>query len=465
MKRSTVATILVVALLAGLGGGLVLARVFGRSPLSLFTTASPSGRMSVLVLGADDRPGEPGRSDTAILMSVDFSTDKVTMLSVPRDSWSNIPGHGWDKFNHAYAFGKEQLSVKTFGNLFGITPDHYVVVNMQGFEKIVDTLGGVTIDVEKDLNYDDPYDSPPLHIHLKKGVQRLNGVQALGYVRFRHDADSDWGRQERQQKFIKALAAEALKPQNLTKLPTLSSQLYGAIRTDMSRGDLLRLGMAVAKGLNPQTMGGAQLTGVDRTFGGIYYLQLNLTDARKTLYKMVYGRDPDANFLAQTQAAQQEYLASITKEQERQTALAKAAEDAAKKAAAQAGQGTGTTQPGTPGQTTQPGTTAPGTGTGSTAPGSGGDTPAAVARVSVTDASGKDLGQRYAGLITEQGLQVTQIVAITPLHPTTEIIVHQADAATLQKVMSLVPNAKLVIQAGAPGSADIELILGQDLAQ
>lgn len=453
------------ALILGLAGGWLLAHGgLGGSPLSLFTTASASGRMSVLVLGADDRPGEPGRSDTAILVSVDFSQNKVTMLSVPRDSWANIPGRGWDKFNHAYAFGKEQLTLKTFNNVFGIMPDHYVVVNMQGFQKIVDTLGGVTIDVEKDLNYEDPYDTPPLKIHLKHGVQRLNGVQALGYVRFRHDSESDGGRQARQQKFIKALAAEALRPQNLTKLPTLSSQLYGAIRTDMSRTDLLRLGMALAKGLDPQSMGTAELKGVDRTFGGIYYLQLNLTEARGIVYKMVNGKDPDPAFAAKTQTAQREYLASITKEQERQAALTKAAEDAAKKAAAQTGQGTGASAPG---QTGQPGSaTQPGTATGGTTPGGETDTPASVARVSVRDASGKNLGPRYAGLFSEQGMQITQVSTEAAVSGTTEIIIHQADAATLQKVMSLLPNAKLVIQAAGPGTvADIEIVLGQDLAQ
>ena len=445
MKRGTIAVILAAALIVGLGGGWLLARGgLGGSALSLLASPSPTGRFNVLLLGADDRPDEPGRSDTAILLSVDLKMDKVSMLSIPRDTWSNIPGHGWDKFNHAYAFGKEQLSIKTLEGLLGLPVDHYVVVNMQGFQKIVDTLGGVTIDVEKDLNYEDPYDTPPLKIHLKKGVQRLTGYQALGYVRFRHDSESDWGRMARQQKFIRALAAEALKPQNLTKLPTLSSEMYGAVRTDLSRTQLLRLGMTLAKGLDPQSMQAVELKGQDRTFGGIYYMQLDFLDARRIAYKALKGTDPDAAFLAKTQADYQTYMASINAEVQRQTALAKAAEDAAKKAAEPSG---GT----------------PGTGGGTTTPGTGGTTVSPV-EVRLIDASGKGLGPRYVGLLNEQGFKVTQSFVASEPQAATQIIVHQADAATLQKAMSLLPGASLVIQPPAAGvSEGLEIILGQNL--
>lgn len=441
MKRGLVAAILIFALVAGLGAGWLLARGnLGGSALSFLPTPT-SGRINLLLLGADDRPGEPGRSDTAIVVSADLTNRHVSMISIPRDTWSNIPGHGWDKFNHAYAFGKEQLSLKTLNGLLGVPIDHYVVVNMQGFEKVVDTLGGVTIDVEKNMDYEDPYDSPPLKIHLKKGMQRLSGTEALKYVRFRHDAESDWGRMARQQKFLRALAAEALKPKNLLKLPSLANELYASIRTDLSKTDLLRLATTLSKGLDPQSMDAVELKGRDRTFGGIYYLQLDFLESRRTAYKVLKGKDPDAAFLTRAQSDNQAYLASITKEEQRQVSLAKTAEEAAKKA-----DGSDGTTPG--GGVTEP------------------SAPPATSTVVVIDASGKSLGARYAGLLAEQGLQVAQVRAASQPRAATEIVVHKADAALLQKVMSLFPKSQLVVQPPAAGqTADLEVILGADLAE
>lgn len=470
MKRGFIAAILVVALIGGIGAGWLLARSnLGGSALSFLPGAPATGRMTLLLLGADDRPDEVGRSDTAILVTADLETKKVTMMSIPRDTWANIPGHGWDKFNHAYAFGKEQLSLKTLKGLLGVPVDHYIVVNMQGFQKIVETLGGVTIDVEKNMDYEDPTDKPPLKIHLKKGVQKLNGVDALGYVRFRHDSESDWGRMARQQKFLKALAGEALKPQNLPKLPSLAGQMYAAIRTDLSKTELLRFGLALSKGLDPETMDTIELKGADRNFGGVYYLQLDFMTARRAAYRLVTGKDPDTSFLAQAEKDNQTYLASISKEQQRQAALAKAAEDAAKQAAEQAGQQPGQEQPG---DGTQPGRPAgDGTGTTPTTPGSStggtGTQPQVNARsVLVVDASGKGLGARYASVLAEQGLEVTGVTEAAKPQPSTQIIVHRSDAAALQKVMSLFPSAQLAVQPPPPGQeAGMVIILGQDLGQ
>jgi len=470
VKRGFIAAILVVALIGGIGAGWLLARSnLGGSALSFFPSSSPTGRMTVLLLGADDRPDEVGRSDTAILVTADLSTQKVTMMSIPRDTWANIPGHGWDKFNHAYAFGKEQLSLKTLRGLTGVPIDHYIVVNMQGFQKIVDSLGGVTIDVEKNMDYEDPTDKPPLKIHLKKGVQKLGGYDALGYVRFRHDSESDWGRMARQQKFLRALAAEALKPLNLPKLPSLAGQMYAAIRTDLSKADLVRFGLALSKGLDPQTMDTVELKGTDRTFGGVYYLQLDFMTARRAAYRLVTGKDPDTSFLAQAEKDNQSYLASITKEQQRQAALAKAAEDAARQAAEQPGQQPGQGQPGDatqPGQPDGPGT---GTGTTPTEPGAstGGTTTqpqVSASAVLVVDASGKGLGPRYASILAEQGLQVTGVMEASKPQASTQIIVHKSDAAALQKVMTLFPGAQLVVEPAAPGqTAGLVIILGQNL--
>lgn len=483
MTRRVIFFILAASVVFGVAAGYLLARphIQADHPQEATADAAPTGRVNLLLLGADERPGDVGRSDTAILVSADLGAKKVSMVSLPRDTWVNIPGRGWDKLGHAFAYGEEnyeqaqkqeakkppaerkpvtdrgeQLTLRTVNGLLDTQVDHYAVVNMQGFEKIVDTLGGVTIDVEKNLDYDDPVDSPPLHIHLKQGVQRLNGVDALKYVRFRHDAESDFGRMARQQKFLKALVDEALKPKNLTKLPALISQLRGAVRTDLSNADLLRLGLAMAKGLKPDAINSAQLTATrDHTFGGIYYLEVDLQQSRINVYQALNGTAPGDAFQAQAREAEKAYLASLAAEQQRQAELAKKAADAAKQGAALAGAGgTGT---GASGGTT------PGSGT-PTAPGATTGNPTPTSTVVIVDSSGKGLGARYARAFTERGLPLGQVTTSAQLRATTIIVVYKPDAEALAKVMSVLPSAKLVIQPTDPsGERQIAVFLGEDL--
>ena len=464
MSRRIVFAILAASVVVGIAIGWLLARPHIQTTRPQDTAAgdTPSGRVNLLLLGADERPGVIGRSDTAILVSADLDAKKVSMVSLARDTWVNIPGRGWDKLGHAFAYGEdnyeqakkqealkppaerqpvtqrgEQLTLKTVNGLLNTQVDHYLVVNMQGFVNIVDALGGVTIDVEKDLNYDDPMDDPPLHIHLKQGVQRLNGEDALKYVRFRHDAESDFGRMARQQKFLRALADEALKAKNLTKLPALISQLRGAVRTDLSNTDLLRLGLALAKGLQPGAIAGAELTPVaDHWFGGVYYLEVDLLQSRKGVYQALHGAAPDEAYQTQAREAQSTYRASIVAEQQRQAELAKAAEEAANKGAVTGGT---PTVPGTPSATSP-------------------------SPIVIIDASGKSLGANYARAFTERGLRLAQVSASNQIQAVSQIMIYRPDAASLQKVMSVLPGAKLVIQPTAPGAeSQITVVLGADL--
>jgi len=127
--------------------------------------------------------------------TIDEATKSVSLLSVPRDTRVKIPGHGWDKINHAYANGGSQLSQKAVENLLGIPIDYYVTIDFAGFYKIVDAVGGVDVDVEKRMYYEDPYDE--LVIDIQPGMQHMNGKTAIQYVRYR-DSEGDIGRIERQ---------------------------------------------------------------------------------------------------------------------------------------------------------------------------------------------------------------------------------------------------------------------------
>ncbi len=402
------------------------------------TTAAAAPRFTVLVMGADDRPGEPGRSDTMMLASVDLAQKQVRVISIPRDSWAKIPGRGWDKINHAYAFGgdttaeRASRSRQTVEGLLGLPIDHYVVVNMQGFKRVVEVLGGVTIDVEKNLKYDDPYDTPPLHIDLKAGVQRLNGEKALEYVRFRHDAESDWGRSKRQQKMIAALAKEALQPRNLTKLPSVVAALYRAVQTDLSVTQSLQLAQLLKQGLRAENIRFDGLSGRDRWMGPdqVYYLQLDLLQSRQAVYHFLYDADPSAEYVAGAEKDARTYRQSVESYAARYPAPSPAP-----------GSGSGPAKP-TPGETNN----------NSGVP------------VAILDASGKNLAARYAAKLTGKGFQVATIVNSQSTLPSTQVILH-GTASTLAKDFSaLMPKARIIVDAAANAKGYVDIILGSDLA-
>ena len=112
----------------------------------------------VMILGVDERADDVGRSDTLMVATLDTESGKGALLSVPRDTRLAIDGHGYDKANHAYAFGGHALSMSTVENLLGVPMDHYLIINTSAFERIIDAIGGVDINVEKRMHYEDPWD-------------------------------------------------------------------------------------------------------------------------------------------------------------------------------------------------------------------------------------------------------------------------------------------------------------------
>lgn len=201
-------------------------------------------RINVLLLGIDDgdneSPDAPKRSDTMIVASIDPRGGETAMLSIPRDTRVVIPGrHGQDKIGHAYAYGGPELAVRTVSDFLGVPVNYYMVINWQGFIKIVDILGGVGLYVEKDMNYDDPYEN--LSIHLRKGYQNLDGAKAGQYIRFRHDELGDIGRVQRQQRFLRTMADEMLQIGTILKLPSIIATLREYVATNMPPLTMLQL--------------------------------------------------------------------------------------------------------------------------------------------------------------------------------------------------------------------------------
>lgn len=205
-------------------------------------SSSFSQQLNIVVMGVDKREDDAGRSDTLFLLSIDPKTHKVFQLSIPRDTRVRIPGYGWDKINHAYALGGKDLTVETVEDFLGVKVHHFVDIDFQGFYRIVNAIGGVDIDVEKRMYYEDPWDEDGgLIIDLHPGMQHMDGKTAITYVRYR-DEDGDIGRIERQQKFMRAVIEKVSSPGIITRLPAIISEVSSAVNTDLSTLELLNLG-------------------------------------------------------------------------------------------------------------------------------------------------------------------------------------------------------------------------------
>jgi LCP family protein required for cell wall assembly len=150
-----------------------------------------------------------------------------------------IPGYGWYILNHANKFGGPELAKQVVTDLTGVNIDAYVAVSVEAIRNGVDALGGLTVCVEKPMRYKDT--AAKLDINLEPGCQHLNGVQAEGYLRFRHDALGDIGRIQRQQNFFNALKQQVLTPAGLLRIPQAIARVEQHIRTDLTREQIASL--------------------------------------------------------------------------------------------------------------------------------------------------------------------------------------------------------------------------------
>ena len=204
-----------------------------------------------------------------IVVAVDLGNRTVRAISIPRDTRVYLSDRDtYDKINSAYARGGPEKSLIAAQDLLDVGIDYYMETSIEGLKKTVDLLGGVEIDIEKNMRYTDRRGG--LYINLKKGCRRLNGDQALQYVRFRHDAMGDITRIQRQQKFLRAIAREALMSSSITKLPRIVDEIMSNIKTDMTGRDLLALA-ELARDVRPEEIEMETLPGAPQNIHGISY--------------------------------------------------------------------------------------------------------------------------------------------------------------------------------------------------
>lgn len=202
--------------------------------------------INFLLIGIDSRGEVKSRSDTMMLLSWNKDTNELKLVSFMRDIYADIPGYDKWKLNTAYYLGGVQLLKDTLNHMFDIPIHHYMVIDFQSFESLIDILApnGIEIEVEKDM-------SAYIGVSLSKGTQQLNGKELLGYARFRHDAEGDFGRVERQQKVMDALKDELLKPTNIKNLPKLVGAAQGYVHTDLTAAEELKTALSVITGGSP----------------------------------------------------------------------------------------------------------------------------------------------------------------------------------------------------------------------
>ena len=211
--------------------------------------AFASGKITVLMMGSDRREGEESsRSDTLMVAFVDLDQKQIRLLSMPRDTYVTIPTTGEQtKINHSYAYGGVDLVKQTLESNFGIKCDYYMDVDFQGFIDVIDALGGITLDVPRDMYY------PDEGIDLTAGVQDLDGSKALQFCRFRSDGQGDLGRIDRQQAFLVAMKEKMFSAGTLLKIPDICSAVMENMQTDFTGTQILQILLQFKNGVDFQT--------------------------------------------------------------------------------------------------------------------------------------------------------------------------------------------------------------------
>lgn len=267
-----------------------------------FSVPFTQKRQNILLVGVDANgsktdPWTGTRTDTIILLNVDPRTKSINAISVPRDSKVYLPGdYGIQKINSAHAIGGIEMTKKTLERTLGIKIDHYVMVHDNAVSNIVDALGGVPIYVEKNMYYND--NSGNLHINLSKGLNVLDGKNAVGYLRFRKDGLGDIGRTQRQQWFLKGLMEKIKTPQAIAKIPDMLDAITTYVKTDMSFYELSQYA-AIAKNIDIDKIEFATLPGAPNKRGYISYWILDPEKTQKMINRMIYRdniQESDKNY-------------------------------------------------------------------------------------------------------------------------------------------------------------------------
>jgi LCP family protein required for cell wall assembly len=219
------------------------------------SSSTQSAGTNWLIVGSDSRIEETTGSRTDTIMLMHSGSTPSTLISLPRDSYLAIPGHGRDKLNAAFSIGGPMLLIRTVEQATGLHIDHFAEIGFGGFVNVVDAIGGVDMCIPESIN------DPLAALNIKAGCQQLDGATALGYVRTRATAAADLDRVQRQRAFLSALMAKATSPATLLnpfRLVPMANGLAGAISVDS--GDHVWHLLSLALALRGVSNGGVTAT-------------------------------------------------------------------------------------------------------------------------------------------------------------------------------------------------------------
>ncbi|MFC1560142.1 LCP family protein [Candidatus Margulisiibacteriota bacterium] len=252
--------------------------------LTMMSASGFSSETNILVVGLDSGR-RYHRADTIMILNVDPNTQKVSVVSIPRDTLLRVPGMGLTKVNHSFVYGGSKLTKKALEDFLDVRIPFTVAIDMSGLANVIDALGGITVDVEKRMYYVDY--AGGLYINLYPGRQVLSGRRAIGYVRFRNDGRGDFGRISRQQKFVKALAQKIITHKSVLKTPKLIMSLLSNIDTNLSSRQIMAISMSMRQALDIGNIEMATIPGSGVMIDKVYYMKPNMYETRRIVTKLL----------------------------------------------------------------------------------------------------------------------------------------------------------------------------------
>ena len=253
---------------------------------------------NIALFGIDASDGGVGRSDSIMIATIDTHNKKLKLTSIMRDSCVNIDGHGLDKINHAYAFGKAELAIKTLNENFDLNISEFAAVNFSTLPKIIDKLGGIELDIDsEELQYINGYISDLNGINntsvspiSSTGLQHVNGTQAMAYCRIRYTSGGDYKRTERHREVLSKMFEKILS-MSPTSYPSLLNEILPMISTSLSASEIMDLGNEVLKvGSTSLEQERFPLDGYceGQMIGGVYYLTFDKETTVNQLHDYIF---------------------------------------------------------------------------------------------------------------------------------------------------------------------------------
>jgi LCP family protein required for cell wall assembly len=263
----------------------------------------PGEPFYILILGADMRPGEKvANSDTLILARIDPQKKHVALISIPRDTRTDIPGHGTRKINAAMILGGPSLVIETVHDLTGLPISHFVQVNFWGFKDMVDAIGGVWVNVPTRIVDLRAATHDETAYVVEPGYQKLDGKHALTFVRSRHYANADYVRMKNQQSFIKALVKQTLQVGNIFRITAITQAMVKNVVTDMKLDQILGLASDF-KDMDPASVEAVTMPSEPKRIDGIAYVILHDSEMHDLISRLAAGQPIDKSVEASAAAA------------------------------------------------------------------------------------------------------------------------------------------------------------------